>query len=223
MPERYIKTTKTPKQGPNLIGQQFKHLTVVKLLGRQNRKCFWECVCVCGKTTQSTTGDLRNGRRASCGCRRPKHGKSFDHIYGIWQGMIYRCHNPKNKRFTDYGGRGITVCSRWRVFANFYADMGESPSSQHSIDRIDNNKGYSPDNCRWATRSQQQRNTRDNHYVTFNGETKPLIEWAEIYQLHPAVIANRIAVGWSIKDALNMPIHSWNPARRRPLAFRERR
>ena len=117
--------------------------------------------------------------------------------------MIQRCTNPKNDRFASYGGRGITVCERWRrSFDAFATDVGARPSRQHTIDRIDNTKGYEPGNVRWATAIQQQRNMRSNVQVTFRGETLLLVEWAERLKIKYTTLSLRLFRGWSVERAL---------------------
>ncbi len=120
--------------------------------------------------------------------------------------MNGRCTNERNKFFHNYGGRGITVCDRWRdSFENFLADMGPRPSEQHSIDRIDNNGNYEPGNCRWATKKQQLHNLRRNHFMTFNGETLVMAEWARRIGATPQGIIARLNNGWSDERALGTP------------------
>jgi hypothetical protein len=119
----------------------------------------------------------------------------------IWSSMVRRCTNPRNKAFPAYGGRGITVCDRWRDFTNFLADMGECPEGL-SIDRKDNDKGYEPGNCRWATQSEQCRNTRRNVILTLNGVSHCLVEWAEITGINYGTLNDRIRRGWSDADVL---------------------
>lgn len=122
--------------------------------------------------------------------------------YSVWQGMKYRCNNPNAPAYKNYGGRGIKICMRWsNSFHNFLSDMGERPTSKHTLDRIDNDKGYSPDNCRWATRAEQGRNTRANRLVTYNGQTKPLIEWSEITGVNYGTLRSRLDNGMSLEDA----------------------
>ena len=126
--------------------------------------------------------------------------------YEIWQGMRKRCTNPNTRAYKYYGGRGIKVCERWMdSFESFFADMGKRPSPTHSIDRIDNDKDYSPDNCRWATKTEQSRNQRRNHLLTLGGETLTLAEWAERHQQKYSVVLFRLAHGWDAWKALTTP------------------
>ncbi len=131
-----------------------------------------------------------------------KHGLSQSAVYEVWHGMHQRCEQPSYHSFPRYGGRGITVCERWASIENFIADMGEPPPGM-SLDRIDNSGPYSPENCRWATRSQQQRNKRDNRSITFNGETLLVVEWAERLNLPYYRILHRLNAGRPIEDVLS--------------------
>ena len=150
----------------DLTGMQFGRLGAVKYLGSINRKSRWLCACSCGKETVVVYQHLVNGHTQSCGCihtemlkARATHGMRHTPEYDTWMHLIQRCTNRKNTSWPDYGGRGIAVCDRWKKFENFFADMGSRPSGK-SLDRINNNGGYEPGNCRWATSLEQNRNRR---------------------------------------------------------------
>ena len=163
----------------DLVGQVFGRLTVVGIDSlNKKQNVVWRCTCSCGNTTTAYAYDLRRGRVVSCGCyaRESKPlihgqagaGKRRSPTYSVWAAMVQRCSNPKDRNYKNYGGRGVTVCDSWRVFANFFADMGQKPAGM-TLERIDNNKGYSPGNCKWASRQQQMRNTRANVWVAVDG------------------------------------------------------
>lgn len=137
--------------------------------------------------------------------------------YHIWVAMKQRCLNPRNKYYRDYGERGISVCDRWlHSFTNFTNDMGQRPSLKHSLDRIDNNAGYSPDNCRWATWKEQNVNRRDNYPpVTYRNETHVLTEWAEIVNISYSVLKGRLKMSWPIEEILTRPVRKRIPNRRK--------
>jgi hypothetical protein len=185
----------------------------------------WLCRCRCPKGTERevATRSLVKGLSRSCGClqrEQPhpnlKHGKWKTREFHIWTGMIQRCHNPKMSGYYKYGAKGIAVCERWRnSFADFLADMGASPSPEHSIDRVDNARGYEPANCRWATRKEQQRNTSQNRRLTHAGVTKTMVEWAEETGISLKVLSARLTAGWSVGRSLS------EAPRRKPLTFLE--
>lgn len=130
------------------------------------------------------------------------HGKTGSSIYAVWSGMMQRCGNKNHKQYPFYGDRGIKVCERWLNFENFYADMGDRPKDK-SIDRIDNNKGYSPENCRWATRTEQTRNRSITIKAKINGVEKTLGEWCEHFDVRYSTYFNRRRRGYSLIDALS--------------------
>ncbi len=136
--------------------------------------------------------------------RRHTHGLAGSVTYRSWHDMRQRCNNPNDKQYPDYGGRGITVCKRWRIFTNFLADMGEMPSG-HSIDRVDNDAGYCKENCRWATRTEQNRNTRRNVTLTYQGKTLCIAGWGELLGVNYRTLLSRVNAGWAVEDALTKP------------------
>lgn len=138
---------------------------------------------------------------------KPTHGLSYQHEYRVWQTMRLRCTDPANPAFENYGGRGITVCERWlNSVQAFVDDMGPRPSPAHEIDRIDNDRGYEPDNCRWATRTENSRNRRSNRLLSHQGETLTLVEWCERLRLPRSTIQKRIDAGWPAERALTTPV-----------------
>lgn len=179
------------RQHVNIIGKKFNHLLVVEeILPREGagKKTYFKCICECGTETITRKDALTTGSIKSCGCLQKKsvttHMYSLIHNirpeYRAWAAMKTRCYNKKERSYKDYGGRGIKVCDRWlNSFENFLADMGNKPTPKHSIDRKDTNKGYSPENCRWATKKEQANNKRTTMFITIDGQTKSVSEWAE--------------------------------------------
>jgi hypothetical protein len=138
-----------------------------------------------------------------------KHGRSRSTEYCIWRGMLRRCYGTTSRAYRFYGARGVTVCDSWREdFRNFFADMGERPSLEYTLDRINTYGPYSPENCRWATRKQQANNTRANAIITFNGKTMSVTQWAETVGISPITLSNRLKRGWSIARAMSGAAHS---------------
>lgn len=199
----------------NLVGKRFGRLTVIERQGSyKSGDARWLCECDCGNFTYSTGVDLkRRSKDRSCGCYRAEeikerattHGKTGTKVHKCWAAMVSRCLTPTSQAYANYGGRGITVAEEWLLFENFYADMGEPPAKEFSIDRLDNEKGYSKDNCAWKTVKEQNRNRRSNRQITFRGITKTLVEWAELTGLHRACISKRIDAGWDVGTALTTP------------------
>ena len=183
----------TTRRAHNFIdrtGQKYNRLTVIEVAPTpphvKKKEVYWRCVCECGNEAIVSSSELGGGHTKSCGCLNrekwhaviTKHGGRHTPEWQVWCGMRQRCRNSNDR---NYGSRGITVCDRWlHSFENFLADMGPRPGPDYSIDRIDNNGPYSPDNCRWTTVVVQQNNTRRNHYVTYDGETHTVKEWARL-------------------------------------------
>ena len=175
----------------DLSGQRFGRLLVVREDERKHGRKTWLCRCDCGREKVVPSAALVHGRTQSCGClrnektlarnaqRNDPSAKRKSPLYHRWACMIQRCENPNNPSWHNYGGRGIKVCKVWRdSYDAFVADMGEPPTSKHTIERIDNDGDYTPENCRWALRSDQLRNQRRSIIVTIDGETLHAKEWA---------------------------------------------
>ena len=201
----------------DLTGHRFGRLVVVRRSGSASGHASWLCRCDCGNVTIVSRPNLVTGRKnatRSCGCRQRQiaavsarrrilHGEAAggrnSPEYTAWLGMHDRCNDLTNPA---YGGRGITVCARWRDLGKFIADMGRRPGKEYSIDRIDNNKGYSARNCRWATRSIQSLNRRTNVRIEFREQNLTLSEWTKIVGISRSQIGWRLRNGWSIEQAL---------------------
>lgn len=179
----------------NLVGRRFGRL-IVSVLSHVKHPgtVYWKCSCDCGKESVASTWDLCLGHTKSCGClrhesRNKTHGMGDSTEYRIWCGMKSRCFNKRDVAFAHYGGRGISVCPRWRSsFEAFLADMGMRPSPNLSLDRIDNGGNYEPENCRWATRKQQLQNTRRSTFATYRGIRLPSSEWARVLRKSPGSV-----------------------------------
>lgn len=210
------KSTQRVPRFKDLTGQTFGRLTVVSLAeNEEGRKgVYWVCRCECNEVCTVRGDHMVRGRTRSCGClnrevaarRQLTHGLSKTDEYGIWWKMIRRCQDPRDNAYHHYGGRGITVCDRWRnSFEAFLEDMGPRPSLKHSIERVDNNKGYCPENCEWATQWVQSRNRRTNVLVEYKGQIKPLCDWCELLGLYVGSVRSRFRRGWSIEEAFTTP------------------
>lgn len=195
----------------NLAGRKFGRWTVIFAFGRRR----WCCACDCGVVRMVIVGDVKNGKSTNCGCvlraktsaRNTTHGKAGTPEHRAWKHIKGRCHNPKHARYADYGGRGIFVCAKWRDdFPAFLRDMGERPSDQHTIDRTDNEKGYEPGNCRWATRQEQSLNKRSSVRLAMCGRVMPLSEWAKALGVDYTTLHHRYRQGWPVDRLLGDPV-----------------
>ncbi len=200
----------------DLTGQKFNHLTVIKYVGRKNKKTIWHCVCDCGNEKDVDSNSLISGNTKACGChqydgleKRRTHGKSKTRLYRIWSNMKSRCYYPNAKYFENYGGRGIRVCDEWiNDFVKFYEWAMENGYSDNlTIDRIDNDGNYSPTNCQWVTRSTQMNNVRNNRIIEYNGKEQTLAEWAVELEMPYYILNGRInSLNWDINRAFETPI-----------------
>ena len=187
-----------------LIGEKFGRLTIVEFIERKNLHTWYKCVCTCGGSTTTTLNNLRRGSTQSCGClQRERASKSNTRHgyanrtpeYRTWKTMKDRCYNNKNKRFYDWGGRGIKVCERWlNSFTNFLEDMGYRPSKEHSLDRFPDIDGdYGPNNCRWATRFEQGRGKRNNVWLEYENKKMILSDWAKYFGVSIETLRDHLA------------------------------
>lgn len=207
------KCIKPRKSRKEWIGKRFGNVVVISRQGSDRSGSTWLCKCDCGLETIKNTSNLRAGKACvKCGYKKTgdrsrTHGMSKTPIYKIWAGMIKRCEDRKSNRYYRYGGRGIAVCKRWREsFEGFLKDMGERPSLNHSIDRINNDGDYEPSNCRWANTKIQANNRSDNRFLTSNGKTQSVYEWSKETGINQARICDRLSKGWSIERALTTPV-----------------
>lgn len=207
----------------NLVGQKFNRWTVLSRNPKQHKESLWNCVCECGTESVLTASNLKGNRSKSCGCWRDErnskdnstHKRSKTQVYTTWQRIVQRCFNPKHPRYSDYGGRGITIYNAWVAsFEEFYAYIGEPPTPDHSIDRYPDNDGnYEPENVRWASRKEQGRNKRNNRLYTYKGETKTLPEWAEITGIGLNTLYTRM---YGLKKTIEQSIEAGPRAKRGP-------
>ena len=190
--------------------------------GSRKRRCI--CRCDCGKEVDVRLCHLWSGHTRSCGCYanlditrtgHAVHGANYHGMadspeYGIWHGMKRRCRQVNAKDYAAYGGKGVRVCDRWlHSFKAFYEDMGARPSSDHSIDRIDGDGDYEPGNCRWATRSEQNRNRCDSVMLTHEGETMCSAAWAKRCGMSKGTLRDRLKAGWPLGKALTTRVRMW--------------
>lgn len=201
---------------PNIIdlaGERFGKLVALQFLGRVNKHSIFLCICDCGKETTATSNNLRRNHTTSCGCESSKntigvrlatHGKSKHPLFISWVGMRNRCYTPTHNRFEHYGGKGIAVCDEWvddfQAFYNWAILNGWKKGL--TLDRKENDRDYCPDNCKFSTVAQQNRNRTSNIKLTINGITKILIEWSEEVNVPYETIRQRLKNGWIPEEAI---------------------
>lgn len=188
----------SPKRIDLKPGDIYGRLTLVREVTKDRTKSRrWACLCECGNEVIVQISNLRNGHTTSCGCRTIEritlHGLAHAPIYKVWSAIMERVYNSKSKHYKNYGGRGIRVSESWHIFENFFADMGHCPGPKYSLDRIDNDGDYSRENCRWATRKEQNRNKRDNVKIMTDEGVVNLIDYCESNNLHIGSTRSRIA------------------------------
>ena len=189
------------------VGQRFNMLTILEELPISSNGRIFNCLCDCGNTKQILLPHIVRSLIKSCGCHRKmvhtKHGMHNSREYSSWENMIQRCTNPKSRKYSLYGGRGITVCDRWmKSFQVFYEDIGPRPENT-SIDRLDGNKGYYKENCRWSNPREQLVNVRFFHQVIkYNNIVKTIEDWLSELNLDRSIFKSRVLRGLSFKEAL---------------------
>ncbi len=203
-------------RGPDITGLKYGRLTVLREDGKDKRGgVMWLCKCECGNFRRNARCTLVNGIVLSCGCLRKEqfiqsvrsHGLTHSPEWRCWMAIRSRCNNPNNQEFSNYGGRGIKVCRRWNnSFLNFLADMGRKPDPSYTIERINVNRGYSPENCKWIPLKEQYWNMRKTKYVFYEGKRVAL---GILYKMAPRPITynafrGRIRKGWDLNDALTL-------------------
>lgn len=187
----------------DMVGQSFSGVKVIAYYGFVKDKHYWKCECICKGPLVLPRRKLLIRSSLKCRCLNGK-GRSYTQTYTCWQQMWQRCINPKMQNWENYGGRGITVCKRWEQFYNFLEDMGECPDGL-SIDRINNDGNYEPDNCQWANALQQSRNRRNTTRLEFQGKNLTVHEWAEVTGICVGTIFARIYAEWKVEDILTLP------------------
>lgn len=200
----------------DMTNYKFNGCTVLKRAENKGKNVCWLCKCYCGKEFVVRATDIRTGNTKSCGClnkklagdRARKHGNRNSRLYNIWSNMKARCSNSNSKNFKNYGGRGINVCDDWlNSFENFYNwAMDNGYDNKLTLDRIDNYKGYKPNNCKWSDYTQQERNRRNNHILEYNNEKHTIAEWSDITGIPYKTLWKRINDGWTVEKSLKQPL-----------------
>ena len=216
--EDMTSTMNGSKRKPSdLTGYRFGYFEVTEELPPHIRKNgkkvrVWDCVCICGNHRTLNRQEIITGKRKSCGCMAAElmrksntvHGDSHTRRHNIWSGMRERCYTKTDSHYPGYGGRGITVCREWLLNYTAFRDWATANgyTDELSIDRIDNNGPYSPENCRWVNHRSQCNSTRRNHCIEINGEQKTIAEWSRISGVKGPTIRKRLLLGWSPEDAV---------------------
>lgn len=196
----------------DLVGRRYGRLVVISRAPNKGRRTAWNCRCDCGSVAVVGSGELHAGDVGSCGCLRRElarnckvgyiHGGHGTTEHKIWDGIKQRCLNPRAPAYRHYGGRGITICDRWLSFENFLADMGKRPSKDHSINRVDNNGPYSPENCIWATWLEQNNNHSKNRWLEHDGLKMTMAQWARRLGINYKTFKWYIYVGQTLQQVI---------------------
>lgn len=197
----------------DITGIKYNLLTAVNRIGsNKHNQSIWLCLCDCGIYKKALIGDLNSGHLKSCGClniqsrikTHTTHGLSKKNkLYKVWDAMKARCYNKNHRSYKNYGGRGIFVCKDWQNYENFHVwSISAGYMDGLSIDRVDNDRGYSPDNCKWVEMKEQVRNRRITKTLEYNGELKPLAEWCEVFELDYHKTNQKLLKGWTFEKVL---------------------
>lgn len=203
----------------DITGQKFGRLTAIRFVEKRGQYYYWLFKCDCENERTIEKNNVKSGKQKSCGCllkengkklgdKNKTHGGSNSIEFSSWCSMLNRCYNVNYKFYKDYGGRGITVCDRWKnSFENFLEDMRERQTTKYSIERIDNTGNYTPENCKWGTKLEQANNRRNNTLIIYKGKSKTLAEWCLNFNLNYEAVRSRIKYKkWDINKALETPI-----------------
>ena len=212
-----------PRKSIDVSGMRFSMLVAKHIVGKRGGTNLWLCQCDCGNETTAIATSLRRGEKKSCGCkkrmaRKPRpdlseankkratHAMTNSSTYSSWKSMKARCLNPTDKDYENYGGRGIRVCDRWlKSFIDFHADMGDRPKGK-TIDRINNDGDYEPNNCKWSTPKEQGNNKRKNYYIEYLGQVKTAKQWAkDIGVVDYKTALYRLRSGWGVEASFTTP------------------
>ena len=209
----------------DVTGERAGRLTAIAFSGRCKKpggNAIWLCKCDCGKFVERPWANVRRSKTPSCGCYvkdrmsnlNKTHGGRNDRLYLVWMDMRRRCTDPRDSNFHNYGMRGITVCDEWQDYAKFREwahDNGYEDDVAHgkcTIDRIDSDQGYFPQNCRWVDMKTQANNRRNNVLIEHDGETKTVSQWAQKYGVRYGLLRRRLAAGWNFERAIHEPPHN---------------
>lgn len=205
-----ITSEQLPYQVKDIRGIKVGRLTVISFSEIRKGNAFWVCDCECGQSKIIASSSLKSGDTRSCGCirkeRLKKHGLSSHPAYNNYTHMMDRCYNPENERWERYGGRGITVCDRWHDPKNFIEDMGDGWKNNLSLERKNNDLGYSPENVIWATRKTQSNNTSRCNILELDGVCLNVTQWAEKLSIDRDILFCRLKRGWGTRKTLTTPV-----------------
>lgn len=202
------------RQKIDYVGKKFNRLTVLQDLPTRGSNRYVRCICDCGVVKDYQLTAIVHGQTMSCGCygkeqtkkSNTKHGRSFSGTYYSWKSARGRCLNPNNPVYHNYGGRGIKFCDRWSNFRNFLEDMGERPSKEHTLDRINTNGDYEPGNCKWSLPIEQANNKRSSRFETVGCVTLTVAQWARESGLPQGALTQRLAKGMTMAEAISKPL-----------------